>query len=173
MFHALKHGLVWVAFDGKVKRYFIIVCMGTRGVVVLCWFYIINLGHTRSLGPIVMRTSCYLNTAVGLNLHWLIMPLIGNTVRREPLGYCSEFKAFAMQWLHLGTENIPSKQALLFVLYSLCCVNQQCSSKSIVYACLRHLQSAVSKSNVNVELLQTYANAGKKLMCEGKGGKLK
>lgn len=37
-----------------------------------------------------MRTSCYLNTAVEQKLLWLIMPLIGNTVRGEPSGYCSK-----------------------------------------------------------------------------------
>lgn len=44
-----------------------------------------------------------------------------------------------------------------------------CGSERIVYSRLRHLQSAVSKSNVNVNLLQTYANAKKTLVCEGKG----
>lgn len=98
-----------------------------------------------------MRTSGYLNTAVGQKLLWLIMPLIGNTVRGEPSGYCSKM---------CFQKNSPESK-------SLCSSN---SPLSISPLCLEHLQCAASKSNANVNLLQTNANTGgKKTLCVRQG----
>lgn len=62
----------------------------------------------------------------------------------------------------LDSENITSEQPLLFVCVTVCAVLTSTVAPQVLYKRVSDtFKSAVSKSNVNVNLLQTYANAGK------------
>lgn len=71
----------------------------------------------------------------------------------------------------LDTENITSEQPLLFACVTVCAVLTNTVAPRVLYKRVSDtFKSAVSKSNVNVNLLQTYANAGKTSCVCGEGG---